>query len=399
MKVLIINQAFYPDVVATAQKSADLALRLVEAGHEVTVLASSRAYDQPERRFAARQDWRGVQIVRTAGTGLGKSAKWRRMVDFGSFWLSCLAELAMLPAHDVVVAMTSPPLIALPAALFVRWKGGRLVSWIMDLNPDEAVAAGWLRAGSATHRALSACLDYSLHGSSRVIVLDRFMAERVREKGVETGRIEVLPPWAHNRSVQFDEAGRAAFRRKHGLEDRFVVMYAGNHSPCHPLDSVLAAAQRLRHDARVKFCFIGGGGQFGKVKAFAADHGLDNVLCLPYQPFDELAAALSAADLHLAVMGEPYVGIVHPCKVYDILTIGAPCLFVGPVESHVGDLARLASHLYTASHGEVDLILEHVSRAVRTPGRAPSHQQLAGRYSQDVLVPKMVESLEAVARS
>jgi len=72
MKVLIINQAFYPDVVATAQKSADLALCLVEAGHEVTVLASSRAYDQPERRFAAREDWRGVQIVRTAGTGFGR---------------------------------------------------------------------------------------------------------------------------------------------------------------------------------------------------------------------------------------------------------------------------------------------------------------------------------------
>ena len=51
MKILLLNQAFYPDVVSTAQHAGDLAVRLAEAGHEVSVIASSRAYDDPSRTF------------------------------------------------------------------------------------------------------------------------------------------------------------------------------------------------------------------------------------------------------------------------------------------------------------------------------------------------------------
>ena len=38
MNVLILNQAFHPDVVSTAQHASDLASGLTQAGHEVTVL-------------------------------------------------------------------------------------------------------------------------------------------------------------------------------------------------------------------------------------------------------------------------------------------------------------------------------------------------------------------------
>ena len=52
MKILILNQAFYPDVVSTAQHAADLAVKLVEQGHEVTVIASRHGYDDPGLQFA-----------------------------------------------------------------------------------------------------------------------------------------------------------------------------------------------------------------------------------------------------------------------------------------------------------------------------------------------------------
>src|SRR5579871_1355585 len=81
LKILIVNQAFYPDVVSTAQHATDLALALVERGHEVTVIASSRGYDDPQVRFPRLESWRGIRIRRIASTGLGKSSKGRRIVD------------------------------------------------------------------------------------------------------------------------------------------------------------------------------------------------------------------------------------------------------------------------------------------------------------------------------
>ena len=114
-------------------------------------------------------------------------------------------------------------------------------------------------------------------------------------------------------------------------------MYSGNHSPCHPLDTLLAAAERLKGRGDITFCFVGGGSEHRKVREFASARGLGNVKCLPYQPLGKLSASLSAADMHAVVMGEPFRGIVHPCKVYNILSIGVPLLYVGPAESHVTD--------------------------------------------------------------
>ena len=78
MKVLLLNQVFYPDLISTAQHAGDLARELAAEGHEVTVLASRRAYDDPKVRFSGKEDWDGVRIVRVSCSGFGKGARWRR---------------------------------------------------------------------------------------------------------------------------------------------------------------------------------------------------------------------------------------------------------------------------------------------------------------------------------
>ena len=88
MKILLLNQVFYPDVVSTAQHLSELATGLVERGHQVTVVTGRRAYDSPEKLFTAREKWRGVEIFRVYSTRFGKRAKWHRAVDFASFVIS-----------------------------------------------------------------------------------------------------------------------------------------------------------------------------------------------------------------------------------------------------------------------------------------------------------------------
>src|SRR5438045_3765730 len=112
MKFLLVNQTFHPDVMATGQYLTEVALRLAERGHEVTVVTSRRAYDNPETYFAARETWRGIRIFRVGSTGFGKRAPWRRAADFASFTFLCALRLVFLPRTDVIVALTSPPLIS-----------------------------------------------------------------------------------------------------------------------------------------------------------------------------------------------------------------------------------------------------------------------------------------------
>jgi colanic acid biosynthesis glycosyl transferase WcaI len=265
MKILLLNQCFYPDVMATAQQLTDLAVGLAREGHNVTVIASDRGYDDPSRRFPRREDWNGIKIIRIPSLALGKEAKWRRAANFASFLFTCSLRLLLLPRFDVVVALTSPPLISFLGSMFVRLKGGKFFFWVMDLNPDEAIAAGWLKADSLIARLLGRLLRASLLHAERIIALDHFMKQRIVDKGVPENRVTVLPPWAHEDSVTFDPQGREAFRRQHNLRDKFVVMYAGNHSPCHPLDTLVEAARTLSCKKEIEFCFLGGGSEQKKV--------------------------------------------------------------------------------------------------------------------------------------
>ena len=92
---------------------------------------------------------------------------------------------------------------------------------------------------------------------------------------------------------------------------------------------------------------------------------LSTIRCLPYQPLDQLSASLSAADLHVVVMGDSMVGLVHPCKIYNILGVGAPVLYIGPAPSHVTEiLARVEGQQLwgAARHGEVEKVVAHIQR-------------------------------------
>ena len=386
LRILLLNQCFYPDVVSTAQYLTDLATALTARGHDVTVVTSDRGYDDPATRFPRRERWKGIEIIRIPSISFGKSSRWRRAFNFGSFLVVLSLRLLILGRFDLVVALTSPPLISFLAALFVRLKGGRLCFWVMDLNPDEAIAAGWLDERSTTAALLQRMLRYSFKVADRTIVLDRFMKERVVARHVDPARVTIIPPWSHDDHVGYSQAGREAFRLKHDLSDKFVVMYSGNHSPCHPLDTLLDAARVLKTRTNIVFCFVGGGSEQVKVR----EAGLSNVKCLPYQPLNELSGSLSAADLHVVVMGEKFVGIVHPCKVYNILSVGAPVLYIGPELSHVTDVASQQGKFFLTRHGDTEAVAEAILEATQCRDRQPITP-----FAKQTLLPQLIEVIEA----
>ena len=333
MKILFLNQAFWPDVVASGHQVTMLAQRLTERGHQVTVIASARGYDDSSVGFKRRERWNSIDVIRLSTFGAGKRRRWQRGLNFGSFIVACAARLMFLPRQDVVIALTSPPLISWVASVFVRLRGGELIFWPLDLNPDEAIAAGWLNENSFSAKFLTRLLTSSMNTAKTIIALDDFMKQRIVAKGIAPGKVEVIPPAPYD-SVSFDQQGREEFRRTHGLTGKFVVMYAGNHSPCHPLDTLLQAARELKDRTDLVFLFVGGGSELRKVKSFASQHAA-NIRCLDYLPHEQLSALLSAADLHAVVMGDAFNGIVHPSKIYNILKLGKPFLFIGPDESFV----------------------------------------------------------------
>lgn len=400
MKVLLLNQAFYPDVVSSGQHLTDLALALRAAGHAVTVVTDARGYADPTQRFALREQWKGIVILRVPSIAAGKDKRWQRALRFSSYLVCCALRLLFLGRFDVVVAMTSPPLISWLGALWCRVRRARFVFWVMDLNPDEAVAAGWLRADSPVTMALQRFLRYGLDVADHIVVLDRFMRDRLERKGIESAKMSIVPPWSHDDDVSFTPEGRAAFRREHRFEGRFVVMYAGNHGPCNPLATLVDAMERFREHDDVVFCFMGGGSMFEKIRADVAQAALPNAVFLPYQPLDRLAMALSAADLHVVTMGNEFVGLIHPCKIYNVLRVRSAFMYIGPSSSHIADLMTEASSIPSAwavRHGDVDGAARAVFAARdRHAGEAERLETPNEEFSKQTLLPRLVNLLAEV---
>ena len=113
--------------------------------------------------------------------------------------------------------------------------------------------------------------------------------------------------------------------------------------------------------------------------------------CLPYQPLDELSASLSAADLHVVVMGAEFVGIVHPCKVYNVMSVGAPTLYIGPTPSHVTDIAsQQQAKFFITSHNDVERVTAAILEAMHQPER-----QSVISSAKHILLPQLIDVIDA----
>jgi colanic acid biosynthesis glycosyl transferase WcaI len=87
MRILILNQTFYPDTVASAQHSFDLAHHLQKKGHEVMVVTSRSLYGKKGAVLPHYEVVDGIQIHRVGVSLFGKSSIALRIIDFGLFYV------------------------------------------------------------------------------------------------------------------------------------------------------------------------------------------------------------------------------------------------------------------------------------------------------------------------
>ena len=361
MHVLAVNQFYAPDHSATSQLLTELCDALVEGGDSVTVVASSGTY-LGGARLAARETLNGVEVRRVGATSLGKRTVAHRLADYGSFGALALAELAAVPRPDVILTLTTPPMLAVVAAVVARARGVPLVTWIQDVYPEVAVAFGVLGANHPATRALELAARASHRAARLGVVLSEGMASRVVAQGQRADRLRVIPNWSDSALIAPVAPQWNTFRREHGLEDRFVAMYSGNLGAGHELLPFVEAARRLEASRPdLVFAFVGDGVRRASTQASA--RGLRNVRFFPYQPREHLAESLSAADVHLASLQEGLDGLLVPSKLYGVLAAGRPLLYAGPAACELSRVIERDRLGWRVPPGDVTAIVEALTTA------------------------------------
>lgn len=318
----------------------DLAESLVERGVEVTAIAGRGRYNGGEK-LSRREVYKGISIERAWATSYGKRTIIGRLCDYLTFYVGATWKLLRVSRHDILLALTQPPLIGLIALIIGRLRGMRVVALVQDVYPDVAVAVGTLKERSAGARFFDWLNRRTLRGMDRIIVLGECMRDRIRLKlGDERpDRIDIIHNWADGEIIRPRARQEPnPFRLKHDLQDRFVVLFSGNFGLVNEFQTVLEAAMWLRGRTDIVFLFVGDGVKGVEIKKFTQQHGLDNVRMLPYQPRADLCFSLTAGDAHLTTLADGLAGLSVPSKTYAILAAGRPVIFVGDLQSAIAKL-------------------------------------------------------------
>jgi glycosyltransferase involved in cell wall biosynthesis len=398
--MLIFSQVYVPDPASVGQHMHDAAAEMLRRGFRVIVYASSRGYDDPTISYPRRETRDGVEIRRLPFTSFGKSSIFIRLIAGFSFVLQCSLRGMLVPRLAGILVSTSPPVCPLAAVFLGMVRHRPVVYWLMDLNPDQTVVLGKMSERSVVVRLFEWMNRLILRRAAGIVTLDRFMADRVNRKVDIREKMAVMPPWPHEDELESISHENNPFRKQHGLEGKFVIMYSGNHSLASPLKTVLEAALLLQDDPDLVFMFVGGGLGKKEVDEAIQRHQPNNIRSLPYQPLDRIRYSLSAADVHLVAVGPLMVGIVHPCKVYGAMAVGRPILLLGPSPCHVSDIAAENEIGWQIDYDDVSGA-ETVIRSIRTTDKTVLNEMgqrarnlVADRYSKEKLLKQFCDTLE-----
>lgn len=408
--LLVLSQVYIPDPASVGQHMADAAAEMARRGWRVVVLTSASGYNDPSIKYKRRETIDGVEIFRLPLSSFGKKRFALRILAAVLFMLQTIWHGLFVRGLSgprgkcgAILVSTSPPMCVV-AAMAIRLlrigTGGRvpIKFWVMDINPDQLISLGKIKPDSMPARLMNLFNRMILKRSSDVVVLDKFMARTMNDKLDVTSKMAILPPWPHDNTDDFAPIAHAdnTFRHQHNLDGKRVFMYSGNHGIALPLETFLRAAVRFKDHPRAAFLFIGDGVRKKEVEATIKEHGMTNMLSLPYQPLGNLRFSLSAADAHLVSVGNESVGSIHPCKIYGAMAVARPIILLAPDPCHVSDLVSgergqedqptrqpIGWHI---PHGDV----EAAARVIQEVLDAPDDQlQAMGRRARHVIQTKL----------
>lgn len=402
MHVVLLNQAFYPDVVATAQMGKDLADELVRRGHTVSAIASRSIYGRkgaslsrreevgvaggqqgdPEKTALRLEDSpplpedgerKGSGVIHVSRVGMsvfGKAGIAARMADFGLFYVLALGRLLTMERPDVVVCFTTPPFVGLAGIVCRCFRGSRAVLWEMDLYPEVPIAFGLLRPRGVAARLLKRVHRWLLRQSDATVVLGRCMLDRVLEAGAREERTVVIPVWADEVGVRSVPHGENPVRRDWGLGDELCVMYSGNLGLGHDAATICEAMDRLKSRADIRFVFVGSGKRRAEVEAFIKERVPGTASYRDYVPREQLALSLSAGDVHLISLREDMTGLIVPSKLYGIMAAGRAAIFVGSPMSEIGRVVEESGCGLVVRPGDGEGLARAIERLAADPALA-----------------------------
>lgn len=346
MHILLLTLYFTPDTAANSIIVTELAEELAKAGHKITVVSAFPHYDTNRiwdqyRGKLVQADWHGnIRVYRTfLYVPKNKSGIFGRVLNYVSFNILSTIVGYFAGRPDLILAPSPPLTIGLSAWLISRLRGGvPFVYNVQDIYPDIAVRLGVLTNQTAI-RFFERLEKFVYRKARAISVLSEGFRDNLLNKGVPSGKIHLIPNFVDVDFVQ-PLPRLNPFSTRTNLNDKFVVMYAGNIGLSQGLESLLAAANLLKDLDDLVVLIVGNGAAKPKLLEISSQLKLTNTVFLPFQPRADLPEIYATADVSLVIIKHGITKESVPSKTYTILASSRPIVAAVDSDSETSRLVE-----------------------------------------------------------
>lgn len=323
MKILLINQAFVSPDEPGHTRHFEMGQYLCAHGHELVIVASDLNYQTGQRTITRKgifteQIIDGVRILHAyIYPALHRSYFWR-IIAFFSFMFSSVWIAFKVKDVDLIMG-TTPPIFQAVSAWFVAWiRRKPFLLEVRDLWPEFGVSMGVLK--NPILIALARWLENFLYArSTHILVNSPAYKEYMLGNGVPENKITYIP-YGTDVDMFNPDIDSSSIRKKFGLEDKFVVLYAGALGQANDIDTILRSAERLNGEEKIRIVLFGDGKERTRLESEAKRMKLTNIIFAGVCPKREMPLVIASADVCLAILQDvPMFRTTYPNKVFDYM--------------------------------------------------------------------------------
>ncbi len=410
MDILLLGINYWPEETGIAVFNTGRCEYLAARGHRVTICTGFPYYPQwqipPEYRgrLFRSEERNGVRILRSFLYVPRKVTSARRIAHEASF--VCSSTLRALSGHrpDLLFVVSPPLALGLAGILLSRLWRIPYVFHVTDLQPDAAFELGMLPLGPVA-KILYGLERLGYRHAGIVSTLTDGIRQRIVAKGVAADKVKLFSDWAD--PALFDvplRGGGRALRERFALDDRFLVVHAGNMGVKQGLEVIVRAAELSRSDPSIEFLLVGDGARRRFLEEEAQGRKLTNLRFVPLLPRSEFLELLAAADVCLVTQQRSVAEIVFPSKVITLLAAGRPIVASVNPQSEIAHVVDRSGGGIVVEPEDAAVLADAIRELRDDASRLQSMGEQGRRHARDHwdrnrILPLMERELESLAAS
>jgi len=240
----------------------------------------------------------------------------------------------------------------------------KFVFWFQDaisLAIEHTMHGKWLFAGDLIGIYYQELEKNLLRSSDKVILIsDDFQPLMDQWKIAPQKRI-VLPNW-----MPLDEIAPVNKQNnwaiEHDFANKFCFIYTGILGLKHNPQVFIQLAEHFAAHSDINVVVVSEGEKAEELKALTAEHNLNNLLVLPFQPNEVYAQVLGTADVLVSIINNDAGSYSVPSKVLTYLCSGKPVLLSSPSDNAAAKMILEADAGLTSAPEQMDRFLKNAQQ-------------------------------------